>query len=67
MLINLNNRLETLPGDAISVREILTHMSFTFPRIIVKHNDKLIKKPFYEETIVKDGDTLNVIHLISGG
>ncbi len=67
MLIKLNNRMETLPGDAMSVREILTHMSFTFPRIIVKLNDKLIKKPFYEETIVKDGDTLNVIHLISGG
>ncbi len=67
MLIKLNNRMETLPGDAMSVKMILKHMKFTFPRIIVKLNDKLIKKPFYEETIVKDGDTLNVIHLISGG
>lgn len=67
MLVNLNNRQEELPGDSMSISMILKHMNFTFPRIIVKLNEKLIKKPFYEETIVKGGDTLNVIHLISGG
>ena len=67
MEINLNNRLQELPEDSMSVTDILRYMNFTFPRIIVKLNGKLIKKPAYVETIVKAGDVLNVIHLISGG
>lgn len=67
MNIELNNRAEELPGESLSVSEILKLKNFTFPRIIVKLNGKLIKKPSYGSTIVKDGDEINVIHLISGG
>lgn len=67
MKINLNNRIEELEQDSLSVSEILIIKKFTFPIIIVKLNDQLIKKPFYNSTLVKDGDNLNVIHLISGG
>jgi len=67
MKITLNNRNEELPGERMTISEILALKNFTFPRIIVRLNDKLIKKPAYIETMVKDGDILNVIHLISGG
>ncbi len=67
MIINLNNRLEELPGNSMSIRDILKHMSFTFPHIIVKLNGQLVKKPSYDDIMVNDGDVLNAIHLISGG
>ncbi len=67
MTINLNNRLEELPGDSMSIKEILEHMNFTFPHIIIKLNGRLIKKPYYDNTMVHEGDILNAIHLISGG
>jgi len=67
MIISLNNRTEEIPGDAKSISEILKIKNFTFPRIIVKLNGSLIKKPSYANTIVKDGDNLHIIHLISGG
>ena len=67
MHINLNNRPEEIPGDTKTVTEILVLKNFTFPRIIVKLNGNLIKIPSYADTIVKDGDDLNIIHLISGG
>ena len=67
MIINLNNRSEEIPGDSKSIAEILEIKNFTFPRIIVKLNGNLIKKPSYADTNVKDGDDLHVIHLISGG
>lgn len=69
MKITLNNRTEILdvPNREVSVSSILTIKSFTFPRIIVKLNGQLIKKNEFDETYVKDGDHLDVIHLISGG
>ena len=67
MTINLNNREEIIERDSATISEILEIKKFTFPRIIVKLNGTLIKKPFYKETIVNEGDELNVIHLISGG
>ncbi len=67
MIIELNNRREELPQVNMTVSEILKFKSFTFPRIIVRLNGRLIKKPAYPDTIVMHGDILNVIHLISGG
>lgn len=67
MIIKLNNREEEINGDSISISEILVIKKFTFPHIIVKLNGVLIKKPFFNDTIVNEGDDLNVIHLISGG
>lgn len=67
MKLILNNRDEVFDGNQHTVSEIFKIMNFTFPRVVVKLNGKLIKKPQYHETIVIDGDNLEVIHLISGG
>lgn len=67
MKIILNNRNEDFPETQYNINEIFKVMNFTFPRVIVKLNGKLIRKPEYSETIVTEGDNLEVIHLISGG
>lgn len=67
MIITLNNRVQELPGNEMNISGILKYMNFTFPRIIVKLNGRIIKKPIFSSTNVKHGDVLNVIHLISGG
>jgi|LSQX01.1.fsa_nt_gb thiamine biosynthesis protein ThiS len=35
--------------------------------LVIKLNGALIAKELYDSTLVKEGDTLDVIHLISGG
>lgn len=35
--------------------------------LVIKLNGTLIPKNHYDSTLVKEGDTLDVIHLISGG
>ena len=67
MIITLNNRQEEFDNEIMLVSEIMVAMTFTFPRAIVKLNGTLIKKPDYQSIEVKDGDVLEVIHLISGG
>jgi sulfur carrier protein len=67
MLIELNNNREELPGESLSIREILRLKTFTFPNLVVKINGNLIRKPQYESAMVHDGDVVEIIHLISGG
>lgn len=67
MKITLNNRTEIFKESQHTVNDIFKIMNFTFPRVIVKLNGILIKKPQYDDTIVKEGDNLEIIHLISGG
>ena len=67
MIITLNNRVEDFEGEKISISEILLIKKFTFPRIIVRLNDELIRRPAYPDTYVRNSDILNIIHLISGG
>lgn len=67
MKIMLNNRTEIIEGDVFSISQIMVIKSFKFRMLVVRLNDRLIKKDEYETTIVKDGDDLKIIHLVSGG
>ena len=67
MQITLNNRIEALQGARITVSELLKAKKFTFKMLIIKINGKLIEKTGYDATVIKDGDDVQVLHLISGG
>lgn len=67
MEITLNNRNEAFEKEMLTVTQLLEIKNFTFKMIIVKINGKLIKKENYKTAIINNNDTVNVIHLISGG
>ena len=68
MKIVLNNRDEIFKDHTeISVEELLKLKNFTFPMIIVKINGKLIKKTDYQVSMIRSGDNVAAVHLISGG
>ncbi|MCK5822891.1 MAG: sulfur carrier protein ThiS [Bacteroidales bacterium] len=67
MKITLNNRNENFDNKTLTVSQLLEIKNFTFKMIVVKINDKLVKKEFYETTFINNNDNVNVIHLISGG
>ncbi|GAB4321513.1 MAG: hypothetical protein Kow00127_13980 [Bacteroidales bacterium] len=67
MKITLNNRPETLPGDSMTLEELLKHKSFTFKLLVTKINGKLVKRDEQATAVIRDGDNVEVIHLISGG
>ena len=67
MHIDLNNNPEELPGESLTIRDILRIKNFTFPNLVVKINGLLIRKPQFESAEVHEGDIVEIIHLISGG
>jgi sulfur carrier protein len=67
MRILLNNNSEVIPGDSIPVNELLKIKNFTFKMLVIKINGVLVKKTDYETAIIREGDEVHVLHLISGG
>ena len=68
MKITINNVIENLSSkNQFSITDILEYKKFSFKMLVIKLNGKLIKKDKYNSTYVKEGDILDIIHLISGG
>jgi len=67
MRITVNNRVEDVEGDQLTVSELLRVKNFTFKMLIIKINGKLINKQEYGTAEITKGDDVQVLHLISGG
>lgn len=67
MLITLNNEPMTLDGDTVSVAKLLELKKYTFRLRIVKINGRIIDRDSYDLEMIHEGDTVQVIYLMSGG
>ncbi len=67
MKITLNNNIETFELDTFNISELLKIKNFTFRMLVIKVNEKVVKREEYDSVFVKNGDNVSVIHLISGG
>lgn len=63
----LNNNPEDIDQNIISISELLSLKNFIFKMLVIKINDKVIKKQEYETTYVEEGDNVVILHLVSGG
>lgn len=67
MKIMLNNREELFGEDDISVSRMLELKKFSFRMRIIKINGKLVPKDKYDTTIIREGDDVRMLYLMSGG
>jgi len=67
MNITLNNELLTIDGESVTVEKLLYLKKYTFKLRIVKINGRIIDRDSYREEVINDGDTVQVIYLMSGG
>lgn len=67
MNIILNNRTQSFEQNNLTVAQLLLIMKYSYKMLIIKVNNELVKKDQYESFKIKDGDNVEVIHLMSGG
>ncbi len=67
MKITLNNEPMTIDGDSVTVEKLLEMKRYTFRLRIVKVNGRIIDRDSYGKELINDGDTVQVIYLMSGG
>ena len=67
MHIILNNTQEEIAAKSLTISELLKYKNFTFRLLVIKINGKLVKREEYDTAVVRDGDHVVVMHLVSGG
>ena len=69
MKIVLNNREENLETtkQSLTISELLVLKNYSFKSLVIKINGDLIKREKRETASFREGDQVEVIHLISGG
>lgn len=68
MKLVLNNKKTEIEGhDALSVKALLETTGFASTVIMVKVNNRLVKKADYEGFRVNPGDNVIVVPLVGGG
>ena len=67
MTITLNNSKETLAEESLTVADLIRIKNFTFKLLVTKVNGQLVKKDERDKVMIRDGDEVMVLHLISGG
>ena len=54
-------------GNCQRARALLAAEGFDFGRIAVERNGDIVPKGLYGQTILRDGDTLEVVRFVGGG
>jgi thiamine biosynthesis protein ThiS len=63
----------TLNGDPfelehpLTVEELLGRLAIDTRRVAVEHNLRIIKRQTFSDTIVQDGDTVEIVNFVGGG
>lgn len=66
MTIILNGEKKNVP-DGITVIGLLEHLNIQHQRVAVERNEEIVKKSAYAETVLNDGDALEVVSFMGGG
>ncbi|ASE37124.1 MULTISPECIES: sulfur carrier protein ThiS [Staphylococcus] len=51
----------------LSVHDVIQQLELDEKRVIVEHNEDLLKRDQYEQAIVKEADKLELLEVVGGG
>jgi thiamine biosynthesis protein ThiS len=66
MKIQLNGEPAEL-GEGLTLQRLLDQLNIPAGRVACEVNLKIIKRAFYPETLLQEGDTVEIIQAIGGG
>jgi sulfur carrier protein len=65
--LNITTNGEAASIDPLSVQEYLVSLGIDPRRVAVELNRDILPKAQYQETLLKEGDTLEIVHFVGGG
>lgn len=66
MKIKLNGE-EKVIANGLSIAGLLNSLKLNIGAVAVEINGDIIRKPYYENTDLKEGDIIEIVHLVGGG
>ena len=65
IMVKINGELLDIAGKTIS--EYLSSANFDPKRVAVEQNGDIVPKAQYEQTVLNDGDNIEVVSFVGGG
>jgi thiamine biosynthesis protein ThiS len=66
LTITLNGEPFDLSGP-LTVTELLTSLDIDARRVAVEHNLVVIKRTAYDQTLLNEGDSVEIVNFVGGG
>ncbi|MDY0323905.1 MAG: sulfur carrier protein ThiS [Candidatus Carbobacillus sp.] len=66
MTLVINGKREKLPVFG-SLEALLKHYGLNRDIVMVEKNGKIISRESFAETVLQDGDRLEIVHFVGGG
>ena len=66
LTITLNGDPFDLSGP-LTVTELLASLEIDARRVAVEHNLVVVKRAAFDETVVRDGDQIEIVNFVGGG
>ena len=66
MTITLNGDPLDVPGP-VSVTALLESLAIDSRRVAVEHNLVILKRAAFDETLVREGDNVEIVNFVGGG
>ncbi|RBP90121.1 sulfur carrier protein [Cytobacillus firmus] len=67
MNVVINGDAMVLPETVNSVSRLLEHFNLEQKVVIVELNQHILDKSMHAETILTDGDRIEIVHFVGGG
>lgn len=66
MQVTINGQPETLDGG-LSVAELLALRKLEPVRVAVELNEEIVRRKLFPETVIRDGDRIEIVAFVGGG
>ncbi len=66
MNIKLNGEQHELPAP-LTVADLLARLGIDGRRVAVEHNLVVLKRAAFDQTVIKEGDEVEIVNFVGGG
>ena len=67
MTLQINGESRTFPDAAFTLAMLIESLAIKSDRVAVELNRDLVPRAGWAETVLKDGDRLEIVHFVGGG
>ncbi len=67
MLITINGKARSFDFSQCNVTDLVTHLDLVGKRLAIERNGEIIPRSQFADTLIHDGDQLEIVGAVGGG
>ena len=67
MRVYVNGENKEFSEERLSLEQFVTELDLSARRLAIEVNGQIVRRSDWSSTLVKDGDTVEIVHFVGGG